>query len=111
MPITVSLPDGTTINATHYGYLKELNVPLEARKVLFFPELQCALLSVSALCDTPGVTVTFTNAQVTVTDVAGNILLSDVRHGTLYQVNLPMSTSSPPSFCYRVIVMNLKLRW
>jgi hypothetical protein len=84
--VSVKLPDGRIMQATHFGFLKNLSLPSqEARKVFFFPELECALLSVSLLCEVPaGITVQFADKTVTVVNAKGKIVLAGSKHGTRY---------------------------
>ena len=50
-PISVKVANGTVIKSTNTGLLKNIALPLLARKLHLFPELNKALLSIGLFCD------------------------------------------------------------
>jgi len=66
-PISVEVANGTVIKSTETGLLKNTALPLAARKVHLFPELNKALLSIGLFCDN-GCDVLFNDTNVIVID-------------------------------------------
>jgi hypothetical protein len=64
-PISVILPDGSTIRSTHTGLLPIPELPLQATKAHLFPSLHTALVSIPQLCDA-GCSALFTAEAATI---------------------------------------------
>ncbi len=58
-PVTVALPDGSSLTSSQEGYLRLQGVPREVRRCHVFSGLQGSLVSVGRLCDA-GMSATFT---------------------------------------------------
>ena len=66
-PISVEITNNTVIKSTETGLLKNTALPLPARKVHLFPELNKASLSIDLFCDN-GCDVLFNDKSVIVID-------------------------------------------
>lgn len=98
-PISVTLPNGTTLTATHSTNLQLKNMPESATHALILPTLQqYSLLSISQFCAV-GCIDTFTNSKVTITH-KNSIILTGIKSSKdgLYYTALPgtSNNSHPP---------------
>jgi hypothetical protein len=89
MPITVNLPDGSTITSTHEGDLKFDNIPPIITHI--FPDMTSSLISIGHLCDI-GLIATFDKDTVNISDNS-NILLTGIRdtRTKLWMIELPQN--------------------
>ena len=88
-PITVTLPDGSTINSTHVGDLDIPELPPEARTAHIFPDLKHhALISIGIFCD-HGCDVHFQNHKVSVLYKGKEILQGPRDSQGLWRLEIP----------------------
>jgi hypothetical protein len=108
-PLTVRLPDGSTMQSTHTATLHLPGLPITARTAHLFPTLHAgALLSVALLCD-HGCTVTFTSAGATVTHHNQTLLTGPRHHPTgLWHVNLVAPPDPPRGHALSALPANTK---
>ncbi len=90
--ISVSLPDGSTINSTHIGELPFQFLSMKARQAHIFPKLQSSLLSVGVLCD-DGCEVKFQSDKVEVRKNNIVLLTGHRDDNGLWMVQLQKSNS------------------
>ena len=74
--ISVTLPNGHTIQSTHIGLLPFTNLPHKARIVYLFPALKKILISLGQLCEAVMV-IKLTNAKIFVFDKTTQELVLD----------------------------------
>ena len=90
-PISVTLPDGNTIQSTHTGNLQINGLPPTATTVHLFPQLgHTSLVSIGKLCDA-GCQALFDKDTVTIT-YRNDVLLTGQRNANtnqLWQLTLP----------------------
>jgi len=77
-PITVTLPDGSTVQSIQAGLLDIPCLPPAARVAYVFPALTKSLLSIATLCDN-GYTVSYDSLRVRVFDRNGTCILTGQR--------------------------------
>jgi hypothetical protein len=101
-PISVNLPNGHTIQSTHTGELCIAALSPEARVVHLFTDADIAhypLLSVSQLCHSGNITVTYDQSTVTVRDTTSNaIILAGVRNPRSGLYLIDVDTSPNPQY-------------
>ena len=88
-PLTVTLPDGTTVTSTHTALLNLPQLPLGARHVDVFPGFIGSLLSTGVLCD-HGLKAVYTSYTVDFIDKDGTVILQGNRSpfSKLWMVNI-----------------------
>ena len=64
-PITVRLPDHSTMSNTHEAFIRIPKLPRSARRAYLFPTMQESLLSIGQLCD-DGCTAVFDRKRVVI---------------------------------------------
>ena len=69
VPISVHLPDKSTMRNTHEGYLTLPNLPSKACKKVLFDDIQSSVVSIGQLCDA-GWTATSTKEKVLIKKTA-----------------------------------------
>ena len=77
-PISVHLPDKSTMHNTHEGSLLIPKLPPEALKAYIFDDMQSSLLSIGQLCD-PGCVATFDKDIVKIHNKNHDLILQGAR--------------------------------
>ena len=96
VPLTVTLPDGSTATSTHTGLLNLPHLPPAARECHLFPTFRGSLISIGLLCD-HGMVATFDATKVTITH-NGQTVLSGHRSPAmpLWMFRLAPAHTDPP---------------
>ena len=105
-PITVRLPDGSTIQSTHVAHLHLPHLPPEATETHIFPSLgNTHLLSIGKLCDAD-CDITFSNTEATIKR-HGEVILRGTRSKQapkLWNIELPKEPATETM--YAAIAVN-----
>ena len=88
IPISIGLPDGTSLQATHKAKLPFPNLPDEAQDAYIVTKMQKNLISIGKLCDA-GCTATFTKNTVQI-QKNDKVLLQGQRNATNGLWEVPM---------------------
>ena len=95
-PISVHLPDRSTMTNTHEGLLTLPNLPSEACKTYLFNDMQSSLISIGQLCDA-GCVATFSKDDVHINKDGAPILKGHRDTATgLWLADLHNQPESPP---------------
>jgi len=112
--IQVKLPNGSTVCASHKGYLNFPQLPLTACRAYIFSDLENSLLSIGMLCD-HGLIAQYNSSTVTIFDPkTEEILLTGTRHPSNKLWMIPMTNGFannatslyPTGFINNVISIN-----
>ena len=96
VPISVHLPDRSTMTNTHEGYLTIPNLLSNACKTYLFDDMQSSLISIGQLCDA-GCVVTFSKNHVHINKEGELILKGLCNTATgLWTADLDSQPSFPP---------------
>ena len=80
LSVKVSLANGTHVHSTHIGYLPQQHLPLQARLVHLFPNLNKVLLSLGQFCDA-GMKIILTKKKLlaVMDDESNDVMLEGTR--------------------------------
>jgi hypothetical protein len=94
-PIQVRLPNKSTMQNTHEGYLNVPHLPADACKAYLFDDMQSSLISIGQLCDS-GCIALFDKKQVSI--ILDNIVILQGQRDKatgLWNVNLTTNAGAP----------------
>ena len=98
LSIKVSLANGTHVHSTHIGYLPQQHLPLQARLVHLFPNLNKVLLSLGQFCDA-GMKIILTKKKLlaVMDDESNDVILEGTRETSDGMWYIDLETGGKPA--------------